>query len=272
MISNFLFHRVNPKRDRLWDPMDVELYDRCIRYISTHFKVVLIEDLLKSGELFSQNKYATIMHDDGYKDNIEYAGPILEKYNCKASFYVVTDCIDNNTPTWTHILEHTFQFTNISAIDLTFDFLPIELRTTNLPTSEERIRYISKLKPYLKKISHENRNLVLDRVVATYTDIEMPKFMMGWNDLIELKNAGHYIGSHTVSHSMLSTMENEEDIKNELLVSGKTIENKLLIYFIWCFQARTRLLSFHETDSRSPSLLPEVAVSRDMLWILLGRG
>jgi hypothetical protein len=53
---------------------------------------------------------------------------------------------------------------------------------------------------------------------------------------------------------------------------SKIIENKLLIYFIWRFQARTRLLSFHETDSRSPSLLPEVAVSRDMLWILLGRG
>jgi peptidoglycan/xylan/chitin deacetylase (PgdA/CDA1 family) len=86
--------------------------------------VVLIEDLAFSTELPKQDKYATIMFDDGYKDNIDYAAPILEKYGCKASFYVVTDCIDKNIPTWTHVLDHTFQYTHINTIDLAFDFFP----------------------------------------------------------------------------------------------------------------------------------------------------
>ena len=42
------------------------------------------------------------MFDDGYKDNIEYAAPILRQFKCPASFYVVTDCIDRNVPTWTY--------------------------------------------------------------------------------------------------------------------------------------------------------------------------
>lgn len=227
MIRNFLFHRVNPKRDKLWDPMDVSLFEKCINYISKHYQIVLIEEIVHSTELYSKNKYATIMFDDGYKDNIEFAAPILEKYKCKASFYVVTDCIDKNIPTWTHILEHTFQFTNISKINLDFDFLPLALRTKEITTKGERINYVAKLKPFLKKISHEKRNEVLNTVVSTFTDTEIPELMMTWADLKDLKNAGHYIGSHTVTHCMLGTISNENEIKNELANSAKTIENKL---------------------------------------------
>jgi peptidoglycan/xylan/chitin deacetylase (PgdA/CDA1 family) len=227
MIRNFLFHRVNPQRDKLWDPMDPELFDLCIRYITRHYRVVLLEDIAFSNDLFSKINFATIMFDDGYKDNIEYALPILEKYNCKASFYVVTDCIQKNIPTWTHILEHSFQFTNISNLELTFDFMPKEFHVKELSTYEERISYIQKLKPFLKKLPHEKRNLVLDKISTTYTDIEIPELMMNWDDLKRLRESGHYIGSHTVSHCMLGTMTNETEIQKELFDSGKMIENKL---------------------------------------------
>ncbi len=193
MIRNFLFHRVTPKRDRLWDPMDVKLFERCIKYITKNYKVALIEDVVFSNKLYTKNEYATVMFDDGYKDNIEYAADILYKYKCKASFYVVTNCIEKNIPTWTNILEHIFQYTNISDIDLSFDFLTEDLKVKKLLTREERINYIIKLKPFLKKISQENRTLVIDKVIQTFTDLKIPELMMNWNDLKELKNAGYYI-------------------------------------------------------------------------------
>lgn len=227
MVRNFLFHRVNPQRDILWDPMDTVLFEKCIKYISKKYEVVLIEDLVFSEKLNSRHKYATIMFDDGYKDNIQYAAPILAKYNCKASFYVVTESIDKNLLTWTHILEHLFQFTNISEIELDFDFLPSDYQTTRLKSKEERIKYVTKLKPYLKKIKHHQRNEVLKRIVETYADVELPKLMMNWNDLRELINAGHYIGSHTVSHSMLGTIADENEITKELVLSGQRINDEL---------------------------------------------
>ena len=78
MIRNFLFHRVHPQRDKLWDPMSVDLFDKCIRYISKKYDVVLFEDLAFSDKYKSNNNksIATIMFDDGYKDNIEFAAPI----------------------------------------------------------------------------------------------------------------------------------------------------------------------------------------------------
>jgi peptidoglycan/xylan/chitin deacetylase (PgdA/CDA1 family) len=229
--------------------MDVALFDKCIQYISKKYKVVLIEDLVFSDAIKSKHKYATIMFDDGYKDNIEFAAPILKKYNCKASFYVVTDCIDNNLPTWTHILEYLFQFTKKAEINIDFDFLPVELRTKNLPTPEERINYVSKLKPFLKKLSHHDRNLVLQRVNATYSDATLPNLMMNWSDLETLKNEGHYIGSHTITHCMLGTMSNEEDVKFELLTSGNKIKEKLgyfplsISYPVGSYNERTKILA-----------------------------
>lgn len=227
MIRNFLFHRVSPNRDVLWDPMDIKLFDKCIKYISSKYELEQFEELFSSGNLFSNKNYATIMFDDGYKDNIEYAADILQKYNCKASFYVVTDCIDKNTLTWTHILEYTFQNTNVDSLVIDFDFLPSEFLTNSLHNQEIRIQYLRKVKPFLKTLPHSQRDLFIKRVKTTYSDVELPLLMMNWNDISQLKNAGHYIGSHTVSHAMLGTINDEEAIKFELLDSAKKIEHKL---------------------------------------------
>ncbi len=249
MIRNFLFHRVFPERDILWDPMDIKLFEKCIKHLSNNYDVVRIEDLVKSGNMGGKDKYATINFDDGYKDNIEYAAPILAKYHCNASFYVVTDCIDKNVPTWTHVLEHTFQHTQFPKIDLNFEFLSPELRVSELPTKEARIAYVKKLKPFLKGISHDNRNMVLETVVHTFKDAELPQLMMNWEDLKQLHNAGHYIGSHTVTHCMLGTMDNIEEINHELKYSAERIQTNLgyfpitISYPVGSFNETTKRLS-----------------------------
>jgi peptidoglycan/xylan/chitin deacetylase (PgdA/CDA1 family) len=228
MIKNFLFHRVYPDRDPLWDPMDVKLFEKCIRTIRNKYQVRLLEDLVLDGALPGRKgNFASIVFDDGYKDNIEFALPILHKYNVKASFYVVTDCIEFNVPTWTYILDYRFQHTNKRDIDLTYDFLPDALKTKGLNSRGERIHYVQRLKPFLKALGHEQRSLALHTVKETFDDVEVPLLMMNWHDLKELKNDGHYVGSHTVTHSMLGTMQNEENLRSELVNSGKKIEEKL---------------------------------------------
>ncbi len=188
---------------------------------------MLLEDMVSRPDLDGLENVATILFDDGYKDNILYAAPILAKYNCKASFYIVTECIDKNIPTWTHILEHCFQYTKKSDIDLIFNFLPLDLQVTELSTGEKRIEYVKKLKPFLKKISHRKRNLILDRVIEAYNDVDLPRIMMDWKDLLKLTEQGHYIGSHTVSHCMLGTMDDPNEIRDELQISGGIIEKHL---------------------------------------------
>lgn len=250
MIRNFLFHRVSPQRDPLWDPMDVPLFERVVKHISNKYEVLLFEDLAFDEKLKQRkNRFATIMFDDGYKDNIEFALPILEKYNVKASFYVVTNSIEKNIPTWTHILEHSFQHTKRTRIKLPFEFLSEEYQECTFENSVEKLKFVSGLKPYLKTIAHEKREAVLNAVISAFDDVEMPKLMMNWDDVRSLKGLGHYIGSHTVNHSMLGTMEKEEDIESELLVSGNKIKSELgyfpltISYPVGSYDERTKRLS-----------------------------
>jgi peptidoglycan/xylan/chitin deacetylase (PgdA/CDA1 family) len=228
MVSNFLFHRVNPERDALWDPMDVSLFDKCVRYISKNYSVVQLEELISNtADLRSNREFASIVFDDGYKDNIQYAASVLDKYKIKASFYVVTDCIEKNIPTWTYILDYAFQFTTKKEIDLCYNFLPPGLRIKELNDHGARVKYVKQLKPLLKKLSHADRNKVMETVITYYDDVELPRLMMNWNDLQQLKNNGHYIGSHTSTHCMLGTMTDEQEIKNELVQSGNMIKQRL---------------------------------------------
>jgi peptidoglycan/xylan/chitin deacetylase (PgdA/CDA1 family) len=227
MNKNFLFHRVNPERDPLWDPMDVGLFERCIRHITKTHQVVLLEELVLNKSHCYRKNFATIIFDDGYKDIIEFALPILNKYKVKASFYVVTDCIEHNLRTWTYILDYRFRNTNKTDIGLNYEFLPLSLKVDQLATTAERVYFVKQLKPVLKRLAHEQRSLVLKRVEEKLNDTELPELMMNWQDLSVLKKEGHYIGSHTVTHSMLATMGNESDIRRELVDSAKKIEEKL---------------------------------------------
>ncbi|MEX2484636.1 MAG: polysaccharide deacetylase family protein [Brumimicrobium sp.] len=227
-MKNFLFHRVHPERDQLWDPMDPQLFEKCIRYISKKYEVVLLEDFLLEEKSFSDHKnIATILFDDGYLDNFEYALPILEKYNIKSSFYVVTDCIDKNIPTWTHELEHLFQNTKKRVLNLDFNFLPVKLKALNAEKQNDLLNFAKEIKPFLKTINHVERNKVLSEINLQLDDVELPKIMMSWNHLKELSELGHHIGSHTVSHEMLGTVSSESTIKNELEDSRQRILEKL---------------------------------------------
>lgn len=226
-MYNFLFHRVHPERDQLWDPMDPELFEKCIKRIKSKYEVVLFEEYMNAGDFSNSNRVATIMFDDGYLDNFEFALPILEKYHIKASFYVVTNCIDKNEPTWTHVLEYIFQYSKNNHITFPFDFIPKEWKDNEFSSFDEKIAFIKKFKPFLKTISHQNREQVLNHLKQHWNDVELPKLMMNWEQVRTIYRKGHYIGSHTVNHVMLGTMEDETMIFDELKNSGTAIEKEL---------------------------------------------
>ena len=61
------------------------------------FNVITIDEFIdcKEKNLRPPSKSIIISFDDGYADNYIYAMPILDKYNFKPTFFVVTDYIDS---------------------------------------------------------------------------------------------------------------------------------------------------------------------------------
>ncbi|MFQ3576912.1 MAG: polysaccharide deacetylase family protein, partial [Cytophagales bacterium] len=89
------------------------------------------------------------------------------------------------------------------------------------------INIFNLLKPHLRTLTHEQREIVLNRVKSSFQDVILPKLMMNWDDLRTIKNKGNYVGSHSVSHSMLATVSDEEIIRHEVLHSAKRINDEL---------------------------------------------
>lgn len=228
IVKNFLFHRVSDEEDLLWPPMKPELFDKIINRLSKRFLITKLEDVLAAPELYNKSgkPIATILFDDGYKDNIEYAAPILKAYNCLASFYVVTDCIDRNVPTWTYIVDFVLQNTHRSFIELDYTYIPDSLK--KLPVGNNINPATKKLKPWMKGLPNLNRLEIMKAITDQCSDVVIPRNqMMSWNEIRQLNNDGFIIGSHTNTHPTLGQLENSNEIEEELQVSFVKIKNEV---------------------------------------------
>jgi len=209
--------------------MQPVLFEKIIQFLTGNFKVILLEDYLKQPGLYKKEKnLATVCFDDGYKDNIEKAAPILLRHRCPASFYVVTDCIDRNIPTWTYITDLFFQQEVNKGLLLEHDFVPGFLKKVQWSSLEEAKEWGRKIKPWMKSLPNPQRLWVLQQIETQNRGIQIPSaLMMSWSEVQELLGAGFYIGSHSHTHPMLASLTNEEEIMHELSVSMGKIEARL---------------------------------------------
>src|SRR5687767_11428622 len=222
LIRNYLFHRVSTEKDELWPPMNPDLFKRVIEYITSNFTVLSLEGFLQNGSYPTKGKtrLATVLFDDGYKDNIEYAAPILDSFRCPASFYVVTDGIERDIPTWTYQLDNVLQKTKIKKLEFDFGYVPENMRSLFLMERD----LVKRLKPWMKTLPNHQRGQLLESVMQQCSDVSLSKgLMMSWNDLRQLKAAGFEIGSHSHTHPMLASLTDESEIMEELSVSRQLI-------------------------------------------------
>jgi peptidoglycan/xylan/chitin deacetylase (PgdA/CDA1 family) len=201
LVRNFLFHRVSTERDPLWDPIDPALFERALDAIVDRFRVVALEKwFLAPGHSEDETPLCTLGFDDGYKDNVVFAAPALKRRGLPASFYVVTDCIDLDRPTWTYELDSL-------------------LSGAGTALAEARA-----IKARLKELSHRERELALEEI-RRRAGCPGPRkgMMMTWDDVRTLVREGFTVGSHSKTHGMLATMDDPAALREELAVSRDVI-------------------------------------------------
>jgi peptidoglycan/xylan/chitin deacetylase (PgdA/CDA1 family) len=223
-----LFHRVMPVRDKMWDPMDPALFEQTLKFVKKNFNTLPLNELLFSPPQASSKPLAAITFDDGYKDFADYAVPLLNKYSLPASMFIVTECVDKNLPTWTFVLDYLFEKTKKLSLDnFNFPELNNEFQKTKWINEEDRISYGKKFKQYLKWISSSVRSNVIDNLLLNFNDVKHPAGMMlTWNEIKQIKAAGFDIGSHSITHVTLATVEGNNELNSELIGSKRIIKER----------------------------------------------
>ena len=163
--------------------------------------------------------------DDGQLDNFVYALPVLNRFGVKASFYLPTQHIDCQKPLWHDrlgfALRHALESDCIAAVQPRLDG-PLQLATVG-----QRIEEAKRLAPS-KRAAHVNE---IEQALRPGEDSHrhfVPAWsaMMSWTQVRALSDAGHEIGSHSLSHPLLPQCTQDE-VRDEVTASKLRIEQQL---------------------------------------------
>ena len=151
------------------------------------------------------SKPTIIYFDDGYKDNLTVALPILKKYKIPATIFVTTGLINRTHLLWTIELRALLTEKGISPIEQ----VKIIDRLKTLSDIDSRAEIVKKYGALSSEMRQQIGNLYLN-----------------WDEVRQLAREGVEIGSHAVSHSRLTECSDEQ-LMNELRGSKEEIESQL---------------------------------------------
>lgn len=90
------FHRVAPYDGSSYPPLDPLLFDDVMSFCSQHFEIVTFSDL--AGRPAGARPRAVISFDDGYRDFVEYALPILRRHGMRANHNFIVSSLRSGLP------------------------------------------------------------------------------------------------------------------------------------------------------------------------------
>ena len=101
-VPTLMYHAVS---DDIWGTAELFVrpseMEKQLQYLTEHgYTTITFEDLYRIGEI---EKPVLLTFDDGYDDNYENLFPLLKKYNCKATIFIITRSYEKGgDPTATH--------------------------------------------------------------------------------------------------------------------------------------------------------------------------
>ncbi|HXG02812.1 MAG TPA: polysaccharide deacetylase family protein [Candidatus Binatia bacterium] len=198
------YHRVNDDGDPFFPAVPTAVFERHMAWVARHFVVLTVEALverLQRGTL-PRNALA-VTFDDGYRDNLTHAAPILARYGLPATVFLATGFIGSGEIAWFDRLALAFKHTRQPGWPAPWG------EAVPLGTVPERLGALDRLLAYLKRRPDAERRVLVDQTVATLGagDGHGHKgLMLSWDDVHALLGLGFSVGAHTVSHPILSRM------------------------------------------------------------------
>jgi len=141
---------------------------------------------------------AAITFDDGYRDNLERALPVLQQHDLPATVFITTGTLDRCM--WNDVAIELLR----QAPPQGFDSGALDLGTLPTGNITERRASLFRVLAQLKSLPWTQRDDALEALLQTH-DVEPPEgLMLDAEGVRELHRAGVEIGAHTVHHPILS--------------------------------------------------------------------
>lgn len=186
-----------------------------LEYLRRHrYRLMGLRELLNEigqGTPIAQNALIFTV-DDGYADFAEVGAPVFAAYDCPVTVFLVTDFVGGRAWNWFDHIEWAFGKSDRDEIDITLLGTRINRRWS---TQSDRAEVCADFVERLKRIRDSARRDAI-RWIAAALDVDIPERApeqyraMTWDQVRACGQAGATFGPHTVSHPILSQLEDSE--------------------------------------------------------------
>jgi len=227
-------HHVRPPRadafqpNRLLEVTPVFLEQLLRRLSRARIDVVSLDEMHRrfiSGDF--KRRFVCITFDDGYKDLMRWAYPLLKKYQLPFALYIPTSFPDRLGELWWVALEAVIARNSrigmvINGKDQFFE----------CATVRQKRELYDAVYGYLRSMKTEDelRRTVRDLCACYQVDIASfcRDLCMSWEEIVELAaDPLVTIGAHTVNHQMLKKVANDAAVRAEMEMSRSVLEAAL---------------------------------------------
>ncbi len=184
--------------------MPRSLFEAQLAYLSEHTRVLTVSDALRRlGDVSQGSKpLVCLTFDDGYEDNFQIAAPLLEAKGFPGTFFITAGAVQEQKPLWYDRAADLWALLGAEKLR--------ELTRRSADTDGARVDTRQSWIEWLKGISHDRRGVIMATLESAVNDSELPCPLMTADQVRQLAERGHEIGSHTLWHPILTTMGEDE--------------------------------------------------------------
>lgn len=245
-ITVLMVHGVMAAHDAVsWNPLRKQLCPdelaRVLSILADYYQFVTIEqcaDML-DGKVPVIDHALMVSFDDGYRNNIDFALPICERFGIRPVLFVATGHIDSGLPFWFDRLDYALQQNMGGQIELDYKDKKYSFNATSrqaLTSSYQDFRDRCKQDfsdDVLMNNMFSSLSLQLEqrsgKALSDICQIDDWSAIVTWSQLRDcIKDHRLDIASHTVDHWRLASLT-EGQIVSQLRLSKSRIEQELRV-------------------------------------------
>lgn len=229
----FMLHHVRPAREAAFQPnRHLEVTPDFLRATLCHLRSRDI-DIVSMDELHERlvqgrfdRRFAAFTLDDGYRDNLEFALPVLREFDAPLAVYVASDFAEGTGRLWWIALEAVIA--KADQIDVQIGNAALRLDATS-PAAKQAA--FDRLHDWLRALPGEHDLKREIEALCAKSGVDIGALCRGlclsWDEVKRLSaDPLVTIGAHTISHCNLAK-ESEEIAAQEMAVSRVRIEQAL---------------------------------------------
>jgi len=181
----------------------VRAFDGQMRYLSRHFQCISIDEAISSlrEKRAFERPSVVVTFDDGYRDNYEYALPILAQYRIPATIYLVSGVVGQGRVLWTSRLRYVLSRTPHRQLRSRVMPRPLALESDSARAVAARV-----LTNILNQLPAIEREAALEDIAWTLDVPHVPpaaEWFLSGRQASEMRTYGITFGAHTVTHPNL---------------------------------------------------------------------